>query len=58
MPIVKAEEVVTLVKQKEDLKVTSEQVKTIMKEDMGLGYRMARQVPSQANEARCLLLRQ
>ena len=57
MPIVKAEKVTTLVQQQEELAVTTEQVKSIMKSELGLGYRMARQVPSQANEERCLLLR-
>ena len=46
MPIVKAEEVTTRVHQKYELKVTTEQVKSIMKDDLGLGYRMARAVPS------------
>ena len=57
MPILKAEKVTTLVQQEEELTVTTEQVKSIMKSKLGLGYRMARQVPSRANEERCLLLR-
>ena len=58
VPIVKAEEVASLVEQKEELIVTKEQVKSIMKDELGMGYRMARAVPSQSNEERCLLLRQ
>ena len=29
-----------------------------MKDELAMGYRMARAVPSQSNEERCLLLRQ
>ena len=29
-----------------------------MKDELGLGYRMAKKVPVQANEMRCLVLRQ
>ena len=57
VPIVKADEVTARVEEKHEVKVTTEQVKSIMKDDLGLGYRMARAVPSQANEERCLLLR-
>ena len=57
VPIVNAETVAALVEQKEMFKITSEQVKKIMKEDLALAYRMTRKVPAQANTDRCLLLR-
>ena len=56
--IVNAEMVVNQVRRKEDIEVTIKQVKTIMTDELGLGYRLARKVPVQANEARCLVLRQ
>ena len=56
--IVKAEMVVKQVLRKEDIEVTIHQVKTIMKDELGLGYRMSRKIPVQANSSRCLLLRQ
>ena len=56
--IVKAEMVVKQVLRKEDIEVTIQQVKTIMKDELGLGYRMSRKIPVQANSPRCLLLRQ
>ena len=46
VPIVKADEVTSRVEEKHEVKVTTEQVKSIMKDDLGLGYRMARAVPS------------
>jgi hypothetical protein len=58
VPIVKADMVAKLVEQQEELKVTAEQVKSIMKDDLGLGYRIARKVPAQGNTERCLVLRQ
>ena len=56
--IVNADMVVKQVRRKEDIEVTIKQVKTIMTDELGLGYRLARKVPVQANEARCLVLRQ
>ena len=46
VPIVKADTVATLVEQQEEIKVSAEQVKSIMKDELGLGYRMTRKVPS------------
>jgi len=37
--------------------VTVQEVKTIMKDELGLGYRIAKKVPVQANTIRCLVLR-
>jgi len=58
VPIVNSEAVVQQVKSKEDIVVTISQVKTIMKDELGLGYRVAKKVPIQANMERCLVLRQ
>ena len=38
--------------------MTAEQVKKVMKDDMGLAYRMIKRIPVQANQKRCLVLRQ
>ena len=56
--IVKADTVVEQVRKKENVEVTAHQVKTVMKDELGLGYRLAKKVPVQANEMRCLVLRQ
>ena len=45
VPIVKAEAVVDQVRRKEDIEATIVQVRTIMKDELGLGYRIARKVP-------------
>jgi len=58
VPIVNAEKVVELAKKTADTIVTAEQVKTVMKDELGLCYRMTKKVPVQANEKRCLILRQ
>ena len=44
-------------RKEEDVEVTTEQVKKIMKEELGLGYRLARRIPVQSNSERCLVLR-
>ena len=56
--IVKADMVVEQVRKRENVEVTADQVKIVMKDELGLGYRMAKKVPVQANEMRCLVLRQ
>ena len=43
--IIKAETVVEETKKKADIEVTVEQARTIMKDELGLGYRMARKIP-------------
>ena len=58
IPIVKAEAVVQQVRRREDIEVTVEQVRAAMKDDLGLRYRVAKTVPVQANQERCLVLRQ
>ena len=46
-----------MVREQEDTIVTAEQVKKVMKDDMGLAYRMIKKIPVQANQKRCLVLR-
>ena len=58
VPIVKAEKVVEAVQLKENLSLMVHQVRTIMKDDLGLGYRISSKVPVQGNSERCLVLRQ
>ena len=43
--IVNADMVVRLVKEEEDSAVTTEQVKRVIKDDMGMAYRMTRKIP-------------
>jgi hypothetical protein len=43
--IVKADTVVEQVRKKENVEVTAHQVKTVMKDELGLGYRLAKKVP-------------
>ena len=45
VPIINAEKVVKATREKENIMVTSHQVKTVMKDEMGLGYRLAKKVP-------------
>ena len=45
VPIVKAEMVVRAVKEQHDIEVNVKKVKDIMKDEMGLGYRMTRKIP-------------
>ena len=46
-----------MVREQEDTIVTADQVKKVMKDDMGLAYRMTKKIPVQANHKRCLVLR-
>ena len=43
--IVNADMVVRLVREEEDSAVTTEQVKRVIKDDMGMAYRMTRKIP-------------
>ena len=45
IPIVNAQKVVEAIHIKEDINVTAQQVKIVMKDELGLGYRIARKVP-------------
>ena len=45
-------------KKKEHIEVDVRQVRSIMKEDLGMRYRMSLKIPTQAISTRCLVLRQ
>ena len=45
VPIINADKVVKATREKENIMVTIHQVKTVMKDEMGLGYRLAKKVP-------------
>ena len=45
VPIMKAEMVVRAVKEQHDIEVNVKKVKDIMKDEMGVGYRMTRKIP-------------
>ena len=58
VPIINAETVVQQAKKQDNIKITVQTVKSIMKDELGLAYRMTKKIPVQANEKRCLVLRQ
>ena len=41
-----------------DLEVKHSEVRSVLRKDLGLGYRIARKIPIQSNSERCLVLRQ
>ena len=49
VPIMKAEMVVEQVLMKHEIEVKVQQVREVMKDEMGLGYRLTRKVPIQGN---------
>ena len=57
VPIVKAEMVATQVMEVHHINVSIQQVRDIMREELGLGYRLSKKVPIQGNSERCLVLR-
>ena len=57
VPIVKAEMVAHQVHAETGVEATVAQVRAVMKDDMGLGYRLVKKVPVQSNSERCLVLR-
>ena len=48
-PIEKAQQVKEQVKERHDIDVELQRIRTIMKKDLGLTYRIARKIPIQAN---------
>ena len=58
VPIVKADMVVQQVQELHYVDIKVQQVRDIMKDELGLGYRLTRKVPVQGNSERCLVLRQ
>ena len=58
IPIDNAMKVKQQAKQYHDVEISVPKVRTVLKKELGLGYRRARQVPIQGNSERCLVLRQ
>ncbi len=58
VPIQKADSIVIRVNEHTDLEVKHEEVRSVLRADLGLGYRIAKKVPIQSNSERCLVLRQ
>ncbi len=58
VPIQKADMIVLRVNEHTDLEVRHEEVRSVLRNDLGLGYRIAKKVPIQSNSERCLVLRQ
>ena len=58
IPIDNAMKVQQQAKQYHDVEISVPKVRTVLKKELGLGYRRARQVPIQGNSERCLVLRQ
>ena len=55
--ILKADDVVEEVREEQGLKVSHEQAREVMKEDLQLRYRPLKRIAFRANSARCLILR-
>ena len=58
IPIEKAAKVQMEVKRLHHVELSLPKVRTVLKSELGLGYRMAKKVPIQSNSERCLVLRQ
>ena len=58
IPIPNAESIVIRVNEHTDLEVKHSEVRSVLRTDLGLGYRMVKKVPVQSNSERCLVLRQ
>ena len=58
IPIRNAHSIVIRVNELTELEVKREEVRSVLRTDLGLGYRMAKKVPVQSNSERCLVLRQ
>ena len=58
VPIQKAADVKKQVKLNHEIEVGTNDIRKILKQELGLKYRVAKTVPIQSNDARCLVLRQ
>ncbi len=58
VPIQNADTIVIRVNEHTDLEVKHDEVRSVLRKDLGLGYRIAKKVPIQSNTERCLVLRQ
>ena len=53
VPIQNADTIVIRVNEHTDLEVKHEEVRSVLRKDLGLGYRIAKKVPIQSNTERC-----
>ena len=58
VPIKASSMVVQKVRDDTGIEVEIERVRAVLKDELGLGYRMAKKIPVQCNTERCLVLRQ
>ena len=58
VPIKASSMVVQKVREETGIEVEIERVRAVLKDELGLGYRMAKKIPVQCNTERCLVLRQ
>ncbi len=58
IPIVKAAQIKEQIKEKNNVDISNQKIRKILKNEMGLRYRRVKKVPIQANSERCLILRQ
>ena len=58
MPIYRAGQIKEAVKELTELEVDDLLVRRVMRKELKMGYRLAKQVPMQSNSERCLVLRQ
>ena len=57
MPIQKADSIVIRVNEHTDLEVKHTEVRSVLRSDLGLGYRIAKKIPLKCNSEWCLVLR-
>ena len=58
IPIVKAAQIKEQIKEQNNVDISNQKIRKILKNEMGLRYRRVKKVPIQANSERCLILRQ
>ena len=56
-PIVRLQQLQEAVEENTGLDVSKNLVSQVLRKDLGLGYRLAKTVPIQSNDERCLVLR-
>ena len=58
VPIISADSIVRHVREKQALEVKQSDVRSVLKEDLGLSFRMTKKITVYCNLERCLVLRQ
>ena len=58
IPIQSSDSIVVRVNEQTDLQIKHHEVRSVLRSDLGLGYRIVKKVPIQSNSERCLVLRQ